>query len=145
MTDEKIIERLVAAKQSEIAALDDRLVGEVVGVAQAVDQLRTALDEIDACLARRELEAASALGYGSVSESFVFLQRALGGLHSLCLDKDRIIQTVADESGCAFEAISPTRRRGAGFGAAARMRGPLGRAALPVLYGPDQGLDRTSG
>jgi len=66
---------VVASMRAAIARLDDEFVGEVVGVAQALDELRKALRRIEICLDTRELEKASRIGYGSVADNFIFLQR----------------------------------------------------------------------
>jgi len=70
-------ERLIATKRKELATLDDEFFGEVVGVAQAIDELRKALNQLSAALDARHFEKASSLGYGKVAEEFVFLQRTL--------------------------------------------------------------------
>jgi hypothetical protein len=100
-------EAVVSARRAEIDALDMRFVGEGVGVAQALDGLGKALEEISACLDRREYEKASNLGYGPVAEMFVFLQRALGGLQHACSEKEALVGEVAKELRCAYEDALP--------------------------------------
>lgn len=87
----KKVARTLAPKRKEIAALDDEFFGEVVGVAQAIAELRKALNQLSASLDRREFEKASALGYGAVAAEFVFLQRTLGGLQGACLSKEKLV------------------------------------------------------
>jgi hypothetical protein len=43
--------------------VDEELMLEVVGVAQALGELRKALDDVDACMDRRDFEKAADLGY----------------------------------------------------------------------------------
>jgi hypothetical protein len=100
-------EPLVAAVRGEISALDDKFIGETVGVAHAMDEMRKAFAEIDACLDRREYEQAAALGYGWVSSAFVFLQRTLRGLQGLCMEKQVIVQDLAAKLRCAYEEALP--------------------------------------
>jgi hypothetical protein len=87
--------------------LDDEFFGEVVGVAQAIDALRTALKEISAALDSRQFEKASAIGYGKVAEEFVFLQRTLGGLQGACLHKEMLVSDLAFALRCPYEDVLP--------------------------------------
>lgn len=100
-------DRLVASKRRDLAALDDEFFGEVVGVAQAIDALRKALNQVSAALDARQFEEASSLGYGKVAEEFVFLQRTLGGLQGACLDKERLVQDLAIALHCPYEDVLP--------------------------------------
>ena len=43
MPNKDVVQALVDAKRSEIKALDDEFIGEVIGVAQAMGELRKAL------------------------------------------------------------------------------------------------------
>ncbi len=72
---------------------------EVVGVSQAVDALRKALDKVEVCLDERDFEKASNLGYRDVASEFIFLQRTLGGLQSSVLESQRFISDLAVELG----------------------------------------------
>ena len=101
------VEAIIASRRTEIARVDEDMIHDVVGVAQAVDDLRKALDEVKSCIDRRQLEKAADVGCGSVSSGFVFLQRTLGGLHERCTDKARIVQDVAATLGCAYEDALP--------------------------------------
>ena len=103
----KRVERLVSSKRKELAALDDEFFGEVVGVAQAIDGLRTALKQIGAALDSRQFEKASAIGYGKVAEEFVFLQRTLGGLQDACLHKEKLVSDLAFALRCPYEDVLP--------------------------------------
>ena len=76
-------------------------------VAQALDGLRKAVNEISACLDRREYRRAADLGYGRVAEMFVFLQRTLGGLQGACSEKEALVSEVAKELRCAYEDALP--------------------------------------
>ena len=103
----KRVERLVGSKHKELAALDDEFFGEVVGVAQAIDALRTALKQITAALDNRQFENASAIGYGKVAEELVFLQRTLGGLQGACLHKEKLVSGLAFALRCPYEDVLP--------------------------------------
>ena len=100
-------ERVVGARRTEIDALDMRFVGEGVGVAQALDGLHTALDEISVCLDRRDYRKAADLGYGRIAEMFVFLQRTLGALQDACSAKEALVSEVASELRCTYEDALP--------------------------------------
>jgi hypothetical protein len=100
-------ESIISSVREQIAAVDEKTIMAVAGVAQALDELRKALVEVDACLGGRDLEKAAALGYGSVSSGFIFLQRTLGELNSVCSDKDVIVGEVAVKLGCAYEEALP--------------------------------------
>jgi len=103
----KRVESLVGSKRKELAALDDEFFGEVVGVAQAIDALRTALKQISAALDSRQFEKASAIGYGKVAGEFVFLQRTLGGLQGACLHKEKLVSDLAFALRCPYEDVLP--------------------------------------
>ena len=60
----KRVERLVGSKRKELAALDDEFFGEVVGVAEAIYALRTALKQISAALDSRQFEKRPRSGTG---------------------------------------------------------------------------------
>lgn len=100
-------ESIIASMREQIDAVDEKTIMAVVGVRQALDELRKALVEVDACLDSRNFEKASALGYNSVSSEFIFLQRTLGELNGLCLAKDEIVQEVAVKLECAYEDAQP--------------------------------------
>ena len=103
----KRVERLVGSKRKELAALDDQFFGEVVGVAEAIYALRTALKQISAALDSRQFEKASAIGYGKVAEEFVFLQRTLGGLQGACLHKEKLVSDLALTLRRPYEDVLP--------------------------------------
>ena len=103
----KRVERLVGSTSKELAALDDEFFGEVVGVAQAIDALRTALKEISAALDSRQFEKASAIGYGRAAEEFVLLQRTLGGLQGACLHKEKLMSDLALTLRRPYEDVLP--------------------------------------
>lgn len=93
----KYIENIISQKKNEIKTIDDAFIGEVIGVTQALDQLKKALKKIDICLVHREFEKASNLGYSDVSSEFIFLQRCLGGLNDTVRQKEKLIQDVCLE------------------------------------------------
>jgi len=96
---EKIIKDALNKHSEKINAIDNDIIMEVVGVSQAIDALRKALDKVETCLDKREFEKASHLGYRDVASEFVFLQRTLGGLQSSVLDSQRFISDLAVELG----------------------------------------------
>jgi len=103
----KAAEPVIAPMRERIDALDQEIMGEVVGVAQAIGELRKTLSKVSACLDSRVFYKASSLGYGPVAEMFVFLQRTLGGLQGLCGDKEALVSEVAMKLGCAYEDALP--------------------------------------
>jgi hypothetical protein len=105
MTDE--VEQVIGSMRERIDAIDEALIMEVVGVAQALDELRKALDEVDACLDSRDFEKAADLGYRSVSSGFIFLQRTLGALKSQNDQKSVVVSEVAVKLVCAYEEALP--------------------------------------
>jgi hypothetical protein len=100
-------ERFIASKRKELAELDDEFFGEVVGVAQAIDALRTALKQLSVALDNRQFEEASAIGYGKVAEEFIFLQRTLGGLQGACLHKEKLVSDLAFALRRPYEDVLP--------------------------------------
>src|SRR5580692_7078926 len=98
---------VIESRYKDIGSLDDKTIGEVVGVAHALDDMRKALRELDACLDRREFEEAARLGYGSISSAYVFLQRTLGGLNDCSMQKQCIVQDVARELRCSYDEALP--------------------------------------
>ncbi|WP_080458687.1 hypothetical protein [Roseovarius sp. A-2] len=80
---------------------------EVFGVAQAVGDLRKALDALDGQLDARQFEKAAALGYQDIASASIFLQRTLGGLQSAELNRHAFISSIAEELHCAHEDAEP--------------------------------------
>jgi hypothetical protein len=107
MNDRKThIANLVVQKKSEIKNIDDGFFGDVLGVSQAIGQLKEALEKVDICLDNREFQQASSLGYSEVSSEFVFLQRVLGGLNDTVTQKDKLIQDICLELCSQLDKIS---------------------------------------
>ncbi len=96
---EDSIEKSVAKKKSEIRKINDSFFGEVIGVSQAIGELKESLEAISKCLDERQFEKASQLGYTEVASAFIFLQRALGGLNDTNGRKQELIQDVGLEVG----------------------------------------------
>lgn len=96
---EKEIVATVQDFMPQIERVSMAIMGEVIGVAQALGELRNALDAIDNCLDTREFDRASHLGYSDASSAFIFLQRALGGLQSAADAKDNLIADIGITSG----------------------------------------------
>lgn len=102
------IQNAIDESLDEIRDLDETLMMEVVGVAEAIDRLREALDQLNACLDEREFERASDLGYRNIASNFIFLQRTLGGLQQQALKKSQIISDIALRSGVGvYEQVAP--------------------------------------
>jgi len=105
---QKNIESAIAEMSDEIKAVDNDLIMDVAGVAQALDLLRKALDKVDKCLENREFEKASSLGYSDVSSEFIFLQRTLGGLQDSYGQKQSLVSEIALKSGVGvYEEVEP--------------------------------------
>ncbi len=92
-------EEIITNHSEKIDTIDNEIIIEVAGVAQAVDALRKALDKVEKCLSERNFEQASSLGYGDVASEFIFLQRTLGGLQGSVLESQRLISDLAIELG----------------------------------------------
>jgi hypothetical protein len=131
-TDPHKILSLVDAKAAAIAALDDALMMEVVGVAMALDELRKALDGLEAHLDERAFEEASHVGYQDVAHSFVYLQRTLAGLQTAAQQKEALISTLAQEANVAYEAVAPYVEE--------RMQSTLKKTETLALSAEDQRL-----
>ena len=71
---------ILNARAAELETVDHAVIGEVVGIAQAIGDLRKALDALDGLLDERQFEKAAASGYQDIASAFIFLQRTLGGL-----------------------------------------------------------------
>lgn len=100
-------DRVLDARTGELETVDQAMMGEVVGVAQAVGDLRKALDELDGQLDARRFEKAAALGYQDIASAFIFLQRTLGGLQSAELNRHAFVSSIAEELQCAHEDAEP--------------------------------------
>ena len=90
----KHINGLIVQKEDEIQDIDKSFFGDVIGVSQALGQLKEALEKVDKCLEQRKFEKASSLGYGDVSSEFIFLQRCLGSLTGTIMKKEELIQNI---------------------------------------------------
>ncbi|MEX5601034.1 hypothetical protein [Pseudophaeobacter sp. C1-32P7] len=104
MTD---ADRVLGARAGELGNVDQAVMAEVVGIAQAVGDLRKALDALDGQLDARQFEKAAALGYQDIASAFIFLQRTLGGLQSAELNRHAFISSIAEELQCAHEDAEP--------------------------------------
>ena len=93
----KCIEHIISQKKNDIKNIDDAFWGDVMGVSQALGQLKEALDKVDKCLEKRQFSKASSLGYSDVSSEFIFLQRCLGGLNDTVGEKEEVIQEICLE------------------------------------------------
>ncbi|MCL3883215.1 hypothetical protein [Marivita sp. GX14005] len=61
------VEAILDARAEDLRAIDDMILGDAAGVAQASDHLREALDAIRPALDERQFEAAATFGYGDIS------------------------------------------------------------------------------
>lgn len=91
------IDDAVNKNKVSINAIDNAFYRDMTGVAQAIGQLKAALDKVDTCLNQREFEQASNLGYSDVSSEFIFLQRCLGSLNDTVMQKEKVIQDICSE------------------------------------------------
>ena len=107
MTDSRnqCIENAVKNNKDNINAIYDCFYGDMLGVAQAIGQLKEALEKIDTCLNQREFEQASALGYSDVSSEFIFLQRCLGSLNDTVMQKEKLTQEIGIEVSNQLESV----------------------------------------
>ena len=101
------IETIISNMAEEIQAIDDDLMMDVVGVSQALGQLRIALDKIDKCLDQRQFSEASNLGYSDVSSEFIFLQRVLGALQGTQGEKEALVSKIALKAKISYEEAFP--------------------------------------
>lgn len=123
---------------TEFARLDEAIMLDAVGVAQAATDLRVALDAFDDLLDERRLEKAAALGYRDIASAFVFLQRTLGALQGTDHDLSAVVSEVAAATGRSYEDVEPAvlTRIGAmrprpEADASKAVMGAKGRLALP--------------
>ena len=160
MTDpEASPDAVLDARAAEIARLDDALMMDVAGVAQAADEMRQSLDALEQLLDMRAFERGAQLGYRDIASAFVFLQRTLGALQGSEHDRSALVSEVASELGCAWEEAEPhvmarmasLRPRDAGMdgvGSANRpaIVTPAGRVTVPrdaldaLALGPSHGI-----
>jgi len=102
------IQKAIENAKDKINNVDMSIVGQSIGISQAIDELRCGLDKIDECLHQREYEEASNIGYREIASSFVFLQRTLGGIQDVMGDKDKLVTEIAIKSGVGvYEEVAP--------------------------------------
>ena len=92
---------------SALRDLDQQLVIESAGVAQALDALRKALDVVESRLVEKNYEEVADLGYRDVSSEFIFLQRTMGRLQSVAHELSSAISDIAGESSLSYEQVEP--------------------------------------
>ena len=100
-------ESILTARAVELAAIDNTVIGEVVGVSQSIGDLRKALDVLEGLLGERQFEKAAALGYQDIASAFIFLQRTLGGLQSADFNRHAFTSSIAEKLQCAYEDVEP--------------------------------------
>ena len=103
--DRQRISASIEKRKEEIAALEWDLMNDSVGVRQAEDSLRKALDQVVELLEADEYERVAALGYSDVSSGFIFLQRTMGGLQMNSLKKRGLTSDIAGEVGLRCELV----------------------------------------
>ena len=101
------LDGILNARAADIACLDEAVVLDMAGVAQAAHEMRAALDALDELLDERRLEGAAALGYRDIASAFVFLQRTLGALQTVDHDLSALVSEVAGAMRCAYEDAEP--------------------------------------
>ena len=80
---------------------------EAAGVAQAVDALRKALDQVEDRLRNRQYETVANLGYRDVASEFIFLQRTMGSLLTAALRRASLISDIAGQTRMSYEVVEP--------------------------------------
>ena len=100
-------ESILIARAVELEAIDNTVIGEVVGVSQSIGDLRKALDVLEGLLGERQFEKAAALGYQDIASAFIFLQRTLGGLQSADFNRHAFTSSIAEKLQCAYEDVEP--------------------------------------
>ncbi len=100
-------ESILTARAVELEAIDNTVIGEVVGVSQSIGDLRKALDVLEGLLGERQFEKAAALGYQDIASAFIFLQRTLGGLQSADFNRHAFTSSIAEKLQCAYEDVEP--------------------------------------
>ncbi|SHF68076.1 hypothetical protein SAMN05444273_109109 [Litoreibacter ascidiaceicola] len=98
---------ILTTRTAELETVDHAVMGEVVGVAHAIGDLRKALDALEGLLGERQFEKAAASGYQEIASAFIFLQRTLGGLQSAEANRHAFISSIAEELQCAYEDAEP--------------------------------------
>ena len=92
----------------ELQRVSDDLMGDTIGVSQAMGEMREAFAKLEEHLDRRNYEEAAQMGYEELASGFVFLQRCLAGLQRSCNDRDAVIQELAHKQRRSFEEVAPT-------------------------------------
>jgi hypothetical protein len=104
------VRRVLDSIKRHAERLDEKetdLAIESAGVAQAVDSLRRALDQVEDRLKNRQYEAVANLGYRDVASEFIFLQRTMGSLLTAAHRRSSLISDIAGETRLCFEDVEP--------------------------------------
>ncbi len=107
MSDNSDIEIEVENHLDKIQEIDDNFFGCSIGVAEAIDRTRMALNDIDQMIAKRRFQESSMLGYGDVTSNFIFLQRTLGALQTAYDNKTKLVSEIACQTKRAYEEVEP--------------------------------------
>ncbi len=112
--NKEFINKIIDENENSINEIDENLRHDSLGIAQAIDQLKQALEKVEDAINNRDFEHASALGYHEVSSEFVFLQRCLGRLNDTACKKSSLAQNITMEvaqhtsdTRMSYEHISP--------------------------------------
>ena len=81
--------------KTKLKEIQDDIVGDTIGVSQAISEMNKSMDKVNTYLRNHEYEKAAELGYTELSSNFIFLQRCLGGLHRTMMNKDIVDGIVA--------------------------------------------------
>ena len=103
--DRSRIDEAIEKRRSDIAAVDWDLLNDSVGVRQAEDALRKALDKVSDSLDSGDYQTVAQLGYTDVSSSFIFLQRVMGGMQTNAYKRSDLISQIAMEVGLAVGCL----------------------------------------
>jgi hypothetical protein len=85
--------------------IEDQLMGDGFGLYQATKGLEEYLNNAEQLFKERKFDELSALGYGKISEYFVFLQRVISGIQHTSLQREKVIQEIALEHNLRFEEV----------------------------------------
>lgn len=94
-------------RSEELSDIEMNLALESAGVAQAVDALRNALDQVEDRLKDRQYEAVANLGCRDVASEFIFLQRSMGSLLTAAHCRASLISDIAGATQLSYEAVEP--------------------------------------
>jgi len=101
------IEKILLAYQTDLESYEEDRINALIGVQQAVQQLKDGLVVLRHLMETEQIETASAYGYNEISSGFVFVQRTLAGAYDVELKKQDIITSVAGKVKRSYEEVEP--------------------------------------